>query len=328
MNLLGQRKGCVTLRYLVTGDSHTTISASYRISQASISRIISETSGVLWDVMIEHGYLKPPQSEEEWRRIADCFQKVWNFPHCVGSIDGKHVVMQAPGNSGSLYFNYKKQFSIVLLALCNATYEFVLVDIGEAGRQSDRGVFANSNLGFAITNNLLKLPEAETLAGFDNTFPYVFVADDAFPMQHNLIKPYSNPNLTHGQKITNYRISRAKRIIENTFRIMAARFRIFRRPIVAKVETVESITKACVGLHNYLMEDRFADDNTYCLPGFVDSPHSGDEWRKEIPGDNGFIPLTRTGSNNYTRDAKRVRNLFSAYFNSSDGAVPWQNEMI
>ena len=114
--------------------------------------------------------------------------------------------------------------------------------------------FSKSNLGFAITNNLLKLPEPETLAGFDKTFPKVFVADDAFPMRHNLIKPYSNPILTHAQKIANNRISIASRIIENTIGIMAARFRIFRRPIVAKVETVESTTKACVGLHNYLMK--------------------------------------------------------------------------
>ena len=105
-------------------------------------------------MLIEKGFLTPPKTKEDWGKTAEGFEKKWNFPHCVGSIDGKHVIIQAPSNSGSLFFNYKKQFSIVLMAICNANYKFLLVDIGEAGRQSDGGVFANSNLGFGILNNL------------------------------------------------------------------------------------------------------------------------------------------------------------------------------
>ena len=89
----------------------------------------------------EQNYLKVPSTEHEWREIAKDFEDRWNFPHCLGATDGKHINMQAPANSGSLYFNYKKSFSIILLAVCNGNYQFTMLDIGESGRQSDGGVF-------------------------------------------------------------------------------------------------------------------------------------------------------------------------------------------
>jgi len=94
--------------------------------------------------------LKVPQTEEEWINIANQFEAKWNFGNCIGAIDGKHVIMQAPARSGSCYFNYKKTHSIVLLAVVNSNYEFILVDIGDAGRQSDGGVFASSKLVYAM----------------------------------------------------------------------------------------------------------------------------------------------------------------------------------
>ena len=66
-----------------------------------------------------------------WLDIATKFDNKWNFPHCLGAIDGKHIIIQAPPRSGSTFFNYKKSFSIVLLAVCNDNYEFALADIGD-----------------------------------------------------------------------------------------------------------------------------------------------------------------------------------------------------
>ena len=102
-----------------------------------------------WDVL-SGGYLKPPSSNEEWKKISNGFCQAWNLPHCVGAIDGKHIVMQAPANSGSQYYNYKGSHSIVLLAVCDANYCFTLLDLGKYGRQSDGGVFSNSLLGTAM----------------------------------------------------------------------------------------------------------------------------------------------------------------------------------
>ena len=99
------------------------------------------------------------------------------------------------------------------------------MDIGEAGRQSDGGVFGNSNIGYCINNDKLPLPNPRPLDGSGTLFPYVFVADDAFPLRYNVVKPYAETNLDVRKLIANYRISRARRIIENAFGILAARFR-------------------------------------------------------------------------------------------------------
>ncbi|CAB4045469.1 Hypothetical predicted protein, partial [Paramuricea clavata] len=73
---------CVCLRYLVTGDAQVTIAASYRISAAVVGRIINETCELLWNTLIEKGYVKHPSTENEWKVIAEEFETCWNFPHC------------------------------------------------------------------------------------------------------------------------------------------------------------------------------------------------------------------------------------------------------
>ena len=104
---------------------------------------------------------------EDWRAISADFYQHWNFPNCLGSIDGKHVVMQAPNNSGSLFHNYEGTFSIVLLAAVDAKYCFRVVDVGSYGRTSDRGTLANSTFGQALVDHTLQLPEDALLPGAD-----------------------------------------------------------------------------------------------------------------------------------------------------------------
>ena len=105
---------------------------------STVHYIVKWTCTIIWQVLspIE---LKEPD-EEDWKRIERKFATRWNFPNCCGAMDGKHVVIQSPGRSGSLYYNYK---GIVLMALIDADYRFIYVDIGEYGSNSDSGIFKN-----------------------------------------------------------------------------------------------------------------------------------------------------------------------------------------
>ncbi|XP_068226050.1 uncharacterized protein [Palaemon carinicauda] len=103
-----------------------------------------------------------PNSNEEWNKVANEFQEKWQFPNCMGAIDGKHVVLKQPQNSGSLYFNYKGTNSIVLMALVDANYKFLYIDVGCNGCISDGGVFANCSLSQAL-ENILNVPNGRPL---------------------------------------------------------------------------------------------------------------------------------------------------------------------
>ena len=81
--------------------------------------------------------------------------------HCLGAIDGKHTVMQAPPSAGSMYFNHEQTHSIVLLAVCDAHYCFTLIDIGDCGWHSDSGVLSNSNFGQVMENHGVSIPSPD-----------------------------------------------------------------------------------------------------------------------------------------------------------------------
>jgi hypothetical protein len=129
--------------------------------------------------------LQVPQSENEWKLVAREFEKRWNFPHCIGAIDGKHVEIRKPPGTGSYYFNYKHSFSIVLMGIVNANYEFLMVDVGANGRVSDGGVFSNTLFCTKLKLKQLSIPKPENVPESDMKMPYV--GDDAFPLMENLM---------------------------------------------------------------------------------------------------------------------------------------------
>ena len=161
--------------------------------------------------------------------------------------------------------------------------------------------------------------------------PFVIVGDDIFPLKPWLMKPYPGKNLDQYQRIYNYRLSRARRTIENAFGILVAKWRILWRAIRANVALVEKIVQATICLHNYL---RFTESANYTPAGFVDCEDSSGniipgDWRSEVSSDEGGLRhLDQIGGNRYTFEAGRAGDDFKSYFNSPEGEVPWQLQYV
>lgn len=110
------------------------------------------------------------------------------------------------------------------MAACDHNYRFTLVDIAAYGSNNNAGVFSRSEFGKALQNQGLDLPQGiAKLLGSEIETPCFFIVDDAFQLTINMMKPYASRNLSRIQKIFNYRLSRTRRTIENTFGIFASR---------------------------------------------------------------------------------------------------------
>ena len=240
-----------------------------------------------------------------------------------------NIEKQLSGHS-KLEALYKHSFSIVLLAVVDTNYRFLYIDVGCNGCVSDGGIFRNSALPDAINTNSLHFPQPQPLKDETFSLSYMLVADDAFPLQNNIMKPYSQTGLTTAKRIYNYRLSRARRIVENAFGILANRFRVLMCPIGLDPTKVETIVLACCSLHNFLS---IRSGHVYLPQGSTDTEDpnthvvSPGDWRQQQPA-QGIAPLARQSGNRPTNAAKEIREYLCTYFNSTNGSVPWQNNMI
>jgi len=317
-------KLALTLRHLASGDTYTSLHYDWRVPVNTQSIFVPEVCQALID---EYGdeLLSPPVTPEAWKEISDEFYAKWNFPHVVGAIDGKHIAIRAPGATGSSYRNYKGFFSVVMLAVVDANYKFLWVDLGARGMASDGQIFNASELKECIDDGSIAFPPAEPLP-YDNVddVPYFLVGDDAFALRTTLMKPFPRRGLSLEEAIFNYRLSRVRRVSENAFGILANRFQILLSTMRHKPENVRTLVTACILLHN-LMRTRYPslgnnlvdyeDANHQIIPG---------EWRR---GRN-LTDLKRCRGNRLTLAGQSQRLLLKHYINSPVGSVPWQRQMV
>ena len=280
-----------------------------------MGKIVYQVVNAVWE-KLSNVHLAIPNNNN-FLEIAAGYEERWNFPNAVGSIDGKHIRVKCPVKSGSLYYNYKHFFSIVLQAVADYNCRFTFIDVGGYGKQSDGGTFSASALYKFLENHEKTLPPPACLPGSAIDMPFVLLGDDAYPLKTFLMKPFTKRNLSNEEAIFNYRLSRARRTVECAFGIITAKWRLLIKAIETTVEKAERIVKCVCLLHNICI------DREGILPASAFQQDFNEYHRQGSFTTNGNRMFNRS-----TRGAQEVREAFKCYFNSPQGSVPWQNKCL
>lgn len=267
--------------------------------------IVKETCEVIWTTLQPEEMPEP--SKEMWLEISKVFFEKTDFPNCVGAVDGKHIRCRNPDNSGSLFFNYKKYFSLVLMAVVDAKLCFTSIDVGAYGKEGDSNVFKDCPIGKKLYAKQLNLPNPACLPNADDfPQPFVFIGDEAFALHSNLLRPYPRRSLNYTRRIFNYRLSRARRTVECAFGVLSNKWRVLHTPIQVTPDFTDSIVKACCVLNNFV---RRRDGCNYqdTEINYLDD-----------------IEIRGTGA---LSQGTEVRDFFANYF-VGPGSVPFQNQNI
>lgn len=206
------------------------------------------------------------------------------------------------------------------MALVNAKGEFIFVDVGKNGRLSDGGVIEYTRFYEKLKNNALNLPDnVENEYGLNS----IFIGDEAFALHKHILKPFPQRDLTYNRRIFNYRLSRGRNIVENSFGLIASIFRILHTAISVRPEKINYIVLAICVLHNYLLKksSRYASGTAY------------DKDRTELLEINrcqnecDLTALSLNNNRNVCLEAKENREKYLEYFNGV-GKVDFQDDML
>lgn len=296
---------------MATGETFESLGTQFRVSSNWIGAIVRKVLRSIVENLF--GREIPTPTCESFKKNAFEFETQWNYPNCVGAIDGKHIRIRCPDRSGSMYINYKMFHSIVLLAIVDANYKFTAIDVGSYGREGDAGIFLKSNMGKRIIDKSFGIPTPQVLPGTNIELPCVILGDEAFGLRENLMKPFPRIQSLYDKSkaIYNYRHSRGRRTTENTFGILSQTFRIFHTAIIAQPVLIDDIVVASCILHNLIRNSR---DTKMC---------STDHF--PVPTEN-IISITASGGRS-NEVAIQVRDTYKNYFIGS-GSVSWQDRMV
>ncbi|KAJ8946584.1 hypothetical protein NQ314_008839 [Rhamnusium bicolor] len=270
--------------YLATGNSFRSLAFNYRLGERSVREIVYSCCDAIWRKL--QPIVMPTPDEAMWLKIEHDFYTKWNFPNLIGAID------------------------------VDANYKFIAIDVGAYGKNSDGGIFKNSNLGRGLNNNTLHIPPAKQLPGSNEILPFVIVGDEAFPLRTNLMKPYSRD------------------IVRGNEEKKSGKF-------VSSIPSydIEEVFGGCDGIlwdltlasclpwvySGYMKKHKETKNSACILHNFV-RLRDGYKFEDTLACDMGDIAIIGTGGT--SNKATDIRNSFASFFVSPAGSVPWQYDII
>ena len=237
----------LTLWFLATGADYRTIGHLFGVSKSTVCLVTKDVCFAIVKSLLPR-YIRFPAGAV-LREVIDGFEHDLGFPQCAGAVDGSHIPIISPHECPADYYNRKGWHSIILQGTVNHQGCFIDVYVGWPGRVHDARVFANSSLYQRGQGGNLLPDWKEEIAGKE--VPIVLLGDPAYPLLPWLMKAYpNNGHLTPEQKRYNYRLSKARVVVEHCYGRLKGRWRCLLKRLDVDVSDAPKLIAACCVLHN------------------------------------------------------------------------------
>ncbi|KAF4518227.1 hypothetical protein B566_EDAN006908 [Ephemera danica] len=288
--LKASMKVALTLRYLATGDSISSMATEFGMNEEFIQGIIKGTCFAITNALMPL-YLKKT-SLESCKMLADSFWSKYRLPNCLGAIQCRRLHVEAANNSDF------EDYVVLLLASSDANYCFAFATIGIIGSSDvsdDENDYELDNSFDDLNIDDTNVPPPSPLPNTSLEFPHFFVTGSESALKPNMMTPISREHLEGrtekalSNKLYNKRLSQVMGATENAFGLLAANWHIFHKKIEVDGKTVKCYVQTAICLHNFILKTN-ADIGFNAGPG-----RDGDEvvdgevvvpgkWRSEQEG--------------------------------------------
>ena len=289
-----EKRVAITLWRLGTNQEYRSVAHLFGVGTSSVCNIVHEVCNAIVDCLLDK-YIVLPRGERAMEVVRG-FEEVWGFPQCFGAIDGSHIPILAPHNSATDYYNRKGYHSIVLQALVNHEYLFLNTYVGWPGSVHDARILSNSEVFVMGEAGALAPNSVKLISGVH--IPIVILGKSAYPLLSWLMKPYTGTGLSQAQRRFNYRLSRARVVVECAFGGLKGRWLSLLKRSDVRVDFMSTVVTSCCILHNLCEVHKDGFDEQWL----------DEEVIRESISTSGANP-TQHSSN-----AVAIRNALSSYF--------------
>ena len=242
-----EKRVALTLWFLATGADYRTIGHLFGVAKSTVCVVTKEVCASIVSLLLPQ-YIQVPQGST-LKEVVRGFERDHDFPQCAGAVDGTHIPIVSPQECPADYYNRKGWHSIIMQGMVNNRGLFLDVYVGWPGRVHDARVFANSSL-FLRGQNKTLLPNWEKRIS-NTDIPLVILGDPAYPLLDWLMKAFpDNGHLTQQQRKFNYRLSKARVVVEHAYGRLKGRWRCLLKRLDVNVHDVSELVSACCVLHN------------------------------------------------------------------------------
>ena len=303
----------LTLYYLPSNSDFRTIGNLFGVSKSTVCIVVKDVCAAIVKIVLPN-YLTIPTSDH-LNAVIQGFEKQLGFPQCAGVIDGSHIPIISPSECPADYHNRKGWHSIILQGTVNHLGQFIDINVGWPGRVHDARVFSNSTLFKRGQNGTLFPCLPRTISG--KSVPILLLGDPAYPLLPWLMKAFPDTGrLSQQQKTFNYRLSRARVVVEHAYGRLKGRWRCLLKRNDIFINDVPVLVAACCTLHNIceIRGDQFIDDWMLENSDHSDSNSSSSSSNSSSSGGGGSGGGGGGGVSVDCDNGKSIRDALMTYF--------------